>query len=385
MANTLTGLIPTIYEALDIVLREPAGMIPAVMMDANGEQAALDQTISWPVVPVQTAASITPAATGPSPDAQTILPLTMSISNSKSVTFAWNGEEQKSLGGLYNKILMDQFAQAMRTLVNEVEEDLAGLYKYASRAYGSSGVTPFSSTLSELAQVRKILADNGAPMGDLQCVINTTAGANLRTLTQLTKVNEAGDDSLVRRGMLLDIHGFKIRESGQIQIHTKGTGTGFKVDLTAGYAKGITAIHIDTGIGTLLTGDVIQNIETGRDSEKYVVKTGGTGATGDTDIDMVLSNPGLISAWNNDDDFTIQNSYAANMAFARSAIALVARVPAMPEGGDAADDMTIITDPNTGLSFLVAMYRQYHQVAFEVGLAWGVKAVKPEAMALLLG
>ena len=384
MANTLTGLIPTIYSSLDIVLRELTGFIPAVMMDADGEQAAKDQTIAWPVVPAQSAASITPAATGPAPGGQTIAPESMTINKAKSVTFAWNGEEQKSLGGMYNKILMDQFAQSMRTLVNEVEADLAALYKYASRAYGVAGTTPFASNLSEAAYVRKILADNGAPMSDLQMVFDTAAGAKLRTLTQLTKANESGADDTLRRGVLLDVHGFKMRESAQVKTHTQGTGTGFKVDLTAGYAAGETDIHADTGLGTILAGDVIYNIETGRDGNKYLVVTGDTGATG-ADVDIVLADPGLMAAWTQNDDFSIAANYAANMAFARSAIALMARVPAMPDGGDAADDVTVVTDPQTGLSFQVAMYRQYRQVSFEVGLAWGVKAVKPEAIALLLG
>ncbi len=384
MANTITGLIPTIYKGLDTVLRELTGFIPSVSMEANAEQAALDQTISWPVTPAASAGNVVAAATGPDPSDQTISPGTMTISKSRSVPFYWTGEEGKSLGGMRGKILADQFAQAMRTLVNEVEADLAALYIYASRAYGTPGTAPFASTLGDPAQVRKILADNGAPMSDLQMVINTTAGANLRTLATLNSFADAGTKELRERGVLLPVHGFSVRESAQVKTHTKGAGTGFLVDLTAGYAAGLASINTDTGLGEIKAGDIITNTKTGRDTNKYVVKTGGTGATG-TDTPIVLQNPGLKVAWVNNDPLSIGNSYAANMAFAREAIALMLRVPAMPEGGDAADDVVIVTDPQTGISFQVATYRQRRRVVYEVGLAWGVKAVKPEAMAILLG
>jgi hypothetical protein len=384
MANTLTGLIPTLYKSLDIILAELTGFIPAVTWDSSGEQVAKDQTIAWPVVPAASAGNVTPATTGPTPVDQTISPGSMTISKSRSVVFGWNGEEQKSLGGLYNQILVDQFAQAMRTLRNEVEADLAALYIYASRAYGTAGTTPFDATnkLSFTAQLLKILQDNGAPTSDLQLIINTTAGAALRTLTDLTKVNEAGSDLPLRRGVLLDVHSFAIRESAQVKTHTPGAGSGYLVDLTAGYAKGTTTVHLDTGTGEIKAGDILTNSKTGRDTNKYVVATGdGTGG----EKDYVLANPGLEVAWVNNDPVALSAAFAANLGFSKSAIALMTRVPAMPEGGDAADDVTVITDPQTGLSFQIALYRQYRQVAFEVGLAWGVKAVKSEAITILLG
>lgn len=382
MSNTLTNLIPTIYEAADIVSRELVGFIPSVYLNASAQRAAKSQTIRYPIVAAETAADITPAATGPDPSANTVGSGTMSIDYSRAVTFFFEGEEQLGLGDLYQTILRDEFAQAMRVLVNEVEDDLADLYVYSSRAYGTAGTTPFGSNLGEAAQVRKILADNGAPLTDLQMVIDTAAGASLRTLAQLTKANEAGTTQLREQGVLLDIHGFKIRESAQIAAHTKGTASGYKVDLTAGYAAASTTVHVDTGTGTMLAGDILTNSMSGRDSNKYVIATG---HSGDGDQNVVVAAPGLKKAWVNNDDVAVGNSYTPNMVFHRQAIHALLRVPAKPEGGDSADEEMVVTDPKSGISFLVSMYRQYHRIAYEVGLAWGVKAVKPEHIAILIG
>jgi hypothetical protein len=382
MANTLTNLIPTLIRSVDTVSRELTGLLPSVTLNATADQVSLNQSIIYPVVSSYSASDIAAAATGPDPSDSSIGNASMTISKSRSVTFYWTGEEQQGLSGLYNTLLQAQFAQAMRTLANEVEADLAALYAKASRAYGAAGTTPFGTAgdYSDAAQVRKILMDNGAPTSDLQLVIDTAAGANIRG--KQAQQYMIGDQSFLRQGVLFDQHGFMIRESAQIKNHTKGTNNGAAAVNNAGYAAGSTSFTLAAaGTGTIVAGDVVTFAG---DANKYVV------TTGDTDVSdggtLVIGAPGIrvaMSAANK--VITTGNSYTANLAFSKSAIHALIRQPAMPEGGDAAADVTSVTDPVSGITFQVAMYRQRRRVAYEVGLAWGVKLVKPEHTAILLG
>lgn len=387
MPNTLTGLTTTLYNAMDVVSRELVGFIPAVSADMTYERAAVGQTVSSPVVPASTATDITPAVTPPNDGDQTIGNVQMTISKARRVPIRWNGEEKLALdnnGASYNVILSNQIQQGMRTLVNEIEADIAQLHLRASRAYGTPGTAPFGTAgdLSDTAGALRILEENGAQGLDFQMVLGTAAMFSMRgKQSGLFRVNEAGREDMLRNGMTDRLQGFALRQSAAVRNHTKGTASGATTN-AAGYAIGATVITLaSAGTGTILAGDVIQF--TG-DTNQYVV------ASGDADVSnggtITLAAPGLLQAIPAAaTGITVRNSSARNMAFARSAIALATRAPALPAQGDSAIDRMLVTDPLTGLTFEVSMYAQYRQMQFEIAAAWGTAAVKPEHIALLLG
>lgn len=386
MANTLTNLIPTAYSALDTVSRELVGLIPAVTRDATVERAAVGQTVRSPVAPAASTGNITPGVTPPDDGDQTIGNVSLTISKAKRVPIRWNGEEQRGInngGPGVNTILRDQFQQAFRALVNEVEADIAALYASASRSYGAGGTIPFGTAgdYTDASNVLKILLDNGAQSLDRHLILNTGAGANLRGKQGGRGVYDEGTDRILRQGVLLDIHGFAVRESAQIKNHTKGTASGATTN-TAGYAVGATTITLaSAGTGTIVAGDSVTF--TG-DTNQYVV------VSGDTDVSnggtITIAAPGLrqaipASATN----ITVSATGPRSMAFTRDALVLAHRLPALPEGGDLAVDRQTVQDPVSGLAFEIAMYPQYRQMQIEVSAAWGVACVKPENLALLLG
>lgn len=380
MANTLTNLIPDVYAALDVVSRELVGFIPSVYRDSRADRVAYNQTLRVPVAPANGAGGdISPAMSLPSIANQTIGNATIALSKQRYFPFSWSGEESYAMdaGPGYLSLKQAQIAQAIRAACNEIESDLAtGAYKAASRAYGTAGTTPFASDLSDTANLRKILDDNGAPLSDRSVVINTTAGAKLRTLTQLTKVNEAADASMLRQGTLLDVHGFMIRESAQLSTVTKGTGTSYLVNNASGYAVGDTAITLDTGSGTILAGDVITFAG---DTNKYVVKTALTSNV------VTIAAPGLRATLADNTAVTVGNNFTPNVGFSRNAIVLATRLPAIPMEGDLAIDREVVTDPRSGLSFEVAVYPGYRMNTYHLSVVWGYSVIKPEHTAILLG
>ena len=382
-ALTLTSLVPSIYEAMDVVSRELVGFIPAVARDSNAERAAVGQSIISPVVGAMAAENLTAAAYAADTPAQTIGNVQMTISKARSVPFGITGEETRGLNiaGTKASINRDRIAQAIRTLTNEVEADLAALHVSASRAYGTYNTTPFGTAgvLTDFAEARRILDDNGAPQSDLHMVLGSTAVAKIRGVQSgLFKVNEAGTDDLLRRGSLGEVEGFQLHNSAQTKAAVTVGTVSATVDAT-GYAVGSTSFTLSAAAVALLAGDIITFAG---DSNQYVVKTAvsGTGGT------LEIAEPGIKVAMSAATKaITVVAATTRNMFFQRSAIQLATRAPAMPDEGDAADDVMLVTDPVSGITYEFVIYKQKRQVRYEINLAWGVKAISPRHIGLLIG
>lgn len=383
-ALTLTSLIPTIYNAMDTVSREQAGFIRAVGRDSGAERAALNETVMSPVVGPMAAEALNVGAYAADTPAQTINNVSMTISKARSVPFGITGEENRGLNnaGTLGTINSNRIAQAIRTLTNEVEADLAALHVAASRAYGTAAGTPFGTAadLTDFAACKRILEENGAPASDLHMVLDSASVMRLRgKQSTLFKVNEAGSDELLRTGAMGRVMDFDMHYSPAVkQAVTVGSATA-TVDAT-GYAVGSTSFGLSVAASALLAGDIITFAG---DSNQYVVKTAITSASGGT---LEIQEPGIKVAMSAATKaITVVAATTRNMFFYRGAIQLATRAPAMPDGGDSADDVMIITDPVSGIAYEFALYRQKRQLRWEVNLAWGCAVVQPRHLGLLIG
>jgi hypothetical protein len=165
-----------------------------------------------------------------------------------------------------------------------------------------------------------------------------------------------------------------------VQLHTKGAGTGY--DFSGAEAIGQTTLSFEGGtVNTtgIKAGDVIaMDTDT---ANNYVVRTGSTATSGD----IIINHPGLRVAGTTASEITIGNSYTANVGFHKSAIELAMRPPAQPPGGDVGEEIAVLVDEKTGLSFSARLYKGYGMNQIKLMAFFGVKVWKPEFVATLLG
>jgi hypothetical protein len=324
----------------------------------------------------------------PAINPQTVDNTPLTITKVRAFPFSWSGEERYTLDRGAGSLTVSQgwIAQAIRAATNEVENDIAvAAYLGGSRAHGVAGTTPFTTNLGESSQLKRILDDNGAPASDRSLVINTTAGAALRTLlNNPLNANTSLNGDSTRQGMILDVNGFKLRESAQVPTVAAGTMTS-ATSSNAAFTVGQTVIPLAAaGTGTVIAGDIITFVN---DPNRYVVASatfaGANPAAGDT---ITIAAPGLrVAQAAATRAITVTATSSRSVGFSGDAIVLAARLPEVDPEGDIAVLRETITDPVSGLAFELAAYPGYRMMTYEISLAWGVRVIKPEHCAILLG
>lgn len=384
MPNTLTALAPVLYSAAQEVSAEPFGAVNAINRFFDNKGVAIGDKVSVPVAPMRAATTYTPSMNmnGGNLGADAIADkVEVEITANDMVSWHLTGEQVRSLenGGNDREWVRQLIAQGMRTLRNRAEAACAlAIKEGASRAVGTAGQTPFATSLVEMTAVRKILRDNGAPMADLQLVINTDAELNLLNLGIIQQAYAAGSDAERRQGRIARQFGFAIEQSAGIATHVKGTALNFDIDNGAGYLAGDYVVNVDGGDGgTLKRGDILA---IAGDANRYVSNTAVAALTNDHLI--TLGRPGLRQAVADGAEIVIGANYTPSLAFERSAVVGVMRPPIIPAN---ANIRQIPISDDMGMTYLLAEVVGDGVITWRLHLAYGFRVVQPEHVALILG
>lgn len=380
MANTLTQIAPVLYSAAQQVSNEPFGVVDSIFTQFNDQGVAKGDSVKVPVAPTRAAEDFSPGASSSSGSDATADAVSVQITKSRKVSWHLTGEQQRSLenGGNNDEWIRQLVAQGMRTLRNEAEVDAAdAVHKGASRATGMAGTTPFSSNIDAMVDTRKILRDNGAPMADLQMVIDTAAETNLLKLGIIQQADQAGSDEERRQGRVLRQYGFRIQQSAGLEQHT--TGDAANIQTASEYTEGTTVIGLADGgtwSGSVLAGDVVTI-----DGDNYVVEEGSADVTSDSSI--TIQRPGLVKTVASGTAVTLETSnFTPNIALERQSVVGIMRPPLIP--ANPTINQMVVSD-DRGMSYLMLDIAQYGQRTWELHLAYGFKAVQPEHIAVLFG
>jgi len=262
---------------------------------------------------------------------------------------------------------------AMQALAQQVDADLAALYKDIPYYSGTAGQDP--STLTHLANARKVLNVNKAPMGSRRLVIDPDAEANLLVLDAVVNAEKAGSTQALREASLGRLMGLDSFMSQNIYDHTKGTlaasGEG-TIDLSAAATAGATSVGLEGSGETTLSGTVVVGDVLNIGDHKYVCTELATAAEG---VATVKISPAIVETVDSGETITIEASSVGNLAFHRDAFALVNRPMALPMGG-AEGYVANYEGLSVRATMGYTMSSKTNSISFDV--LYGVKTLNPK-------
>jgi hypothetical protein len=379
MANTISNVLPKILARGLLALREQAVMPRIVNLDYSSEAAQKGDTIDVPIPSALAVSDVTPSNVLEAPADSAPSKVQIALNNWRKVNFHLDDKQLVEIDRNAHFMPM-QMSEAVRAMANDINLSILNKYKGIYGFAGTSGTTPFTSDVSAATTARQVLNEQKAPRDNRRMVLDFAAEAKALALADFQRVNESGDIGVKREGEIGRKFGFDIFTDDQVVTHTAG-GSGTPL-VNGALSAGATSVAIDGLSGTdgFVVGDVLTFAG---HTQTYTVATAPAASGG---AQTVTVSPAIAATVADNAAITVKASHIVNLAFHRDAFALAMRPLAGETAGDAyGSQIVAMTDPQTGLSMRLEVYRQYKQVVYELDALWGVELIRPELATRIAG
>ena len=300
---------------------------------------------------------------------------------------------------------------AMSTLANQVEKDIASLYKAIPNYVGVAGTTP--AAITTIFDAAKLLDMEAAPDdGDRYLVLDPNAKYSMANVLA-GKYSEQMVEKAIRKGLLGSISNCMVYGSQNVQYHTAGVGGSDTAGtpLTDGASQEGATLTTDgwAASDALVAGDRFTIADTymvnplTRQStgqlRRFVLTAAKTcsGTTNDDDltiypsilssgayqtISAALADGKAIQTIDGTPDAGVEANHVANLMFHKNAFALCMVPMVMPEGCS-------FKARETYNNYSVRVLKDYDinsdKEIIRLDILYGVKAIYPELACVIMG
>ena len=381
MANTITEVIPKLLAQGLLALRENAIMPRLVNTNLQNLASQKGDVINVPIPSSITARSVTPSVTLPSNQDFTPTSAVVTLDFWREATFQLSDTDMVSV---MDGTIPMQASEAVKALSNAVDDYIIGKHTAFFGAAGTSGTTPFATTIGAASTARKLLNQQLAPLDNRSAVLDPDAEANLLQLSNVLDTDKRGDTGGIINGSIGTKLGFAWHLDQNITTFAAGTGwaDGNTASTVSG-AIGDSTLNIinATASGAIKVGDIFHF--TGDTlSRQYVVTAAQTiSAAVAALIDFY---PPLKTVVDTGATLVVvSGTYVANLAFHRDAMAWASR-PLQEIDGLGNQVMTAV-DNVSGIALRLEVSRQNRQTTFAYDILGGAAVIRKELGVKILG
>lgn len=376
MTNTLGVYNPIFYaqEAL-IQLESALGMAGRVHRGFDEERKSANKGDTINIRRPSTFTAQNAPSTAQDLDTETVA---MVLDQWKEVKFKLTDKELAYTG---ERIINDHIRPAAYALADNVDQALNALYADIPWLY-SLNASP-GSVVTDVTGPRKVLFDNGVPIGDSSNMfyeVDGTLEAGLLANSAFGQWQGAGPTGQATqvRGAMGERFGLNFFANQNVTAgHTSGTASATTLAVLADTSKGATTIGLDAGsvTGTVVPGD---SFVIAGNTQRYAITNTVTAAT--NAFAGVTFTPPLAADAAEDAVVTLttSDSTAENIAFHRNAFGL-GMAPLPDSARELGAKVETVQDPITGLSLRARVYYvgDSSEVHVALDILYGVKTLDP--------